>query len=254
MSSAKNSHVARVAAKLTRKNGLLHDPGRRLPRVISEEGWDALPHLNDEDRKVGKAIFKAHPWANVKEDMEGMTQAPDQAQLQLRNPWAIVFQNDPESFKIELPYGYELGRLVYGMTEAEVLEATTETAPKVAPEVLRRYHLAHLIEFKLAHELKCEHPARLFSTIPALANAFSREQMAVLHTPESGVWDEEERLTLQWTKAVMDRQVTDELFARAQKMWGTKQMLRYAEHVCRYMYLLTLDDIVVSDAEKRGEV
>ena len=254
MSSAKNSHVARVAANLTRNDGLLHDPGRRLPRVLSDEGWDALPHLNDEDRKLGRAIFAEHPWANVNEDMEGVTQSPEQAQLQLRNPWAIVFQNDPESFKIELPYGYQLGLLVYGMTEAEVLEATTETAPKVDPKVLRRYHLAHLIEMKLAHEYKCEHPARLFHTIPALQEAFSREQMAVLHTPESSAWDEEERLILQWTKAVMDRQVTDELFARAEKMWGTKQALRYALHVCRYMFLLTFDDIVVSDAEKRGEV
>ena len=42
MASAEKSHVGSPAAKLTEKNGVLYDPGRRLPRVRDRGVYEHL--------------------------------------------------------------------------------------------------------------------------------------------------------------------------------------------------------------------
>lgn len=52
-------------------------------------------------------------------------------------------------------------------------------------------------------------------------------KLAMFCQPDSQIWNEEERMTLGFTVAVLDGTMTDELFEQARLTWGEKKLLRY---------------------------
>ena len=55
---------------------------------------------------------------------------------------------------------------------------------------------------------------------------FSPENLGLLDFSNSGLWTEEQRLTLEFTKACQKNTMTDELYEQAKDAWGEKGILR----------------------------
>jgi hypothetical protein len=226
-------------------DGLMPVPGRRFPTVISADGYRALGFLTDEDVGIGRQIFEQTKMANI----AGVQQPADHMAVQLVNPY-MLFQSDPKLFAADLDYAEKLSVLVFGMNNQEVMAATDPDKLPQDPHVLRRYNAAMLITAKVAHEYEDEWTLRLVATGPGWS--LSRQQLMLLGQPQSSVWDEEQRMILEFTSAVIRRQVTDEIFQITEAMWGRQQLLRYGAWITRYVSLLMFDHINIADSERQG--
>lgn len=52
-------------------------------------------------------------------------------------------------------------------------------------------------------------------------------KLGMLESPDSMIWSEEERLAIKFTDAVLDNEMTDELFEQARTAWGEQKLLRH---------------------------
>lgn len=224
--------------------GLLNDPGRRLPFIVSPEAYDFVSDFSEEEKRIGKELL-SYQLA----DPEGVKQNPEHTAVQKRNPtW--MFRWDPELFAREMSDYDVMLRLVVGITNEELTEATDEEGLKINdPDIRHRYHTAMLMVAKLAHEYQDEWLLRLMSTTPW---TLTKEQYCLLGHPQSTVWNDADRLTLKFTEGTIRRTMTDELFAHAEAVWGRKQLIRYAKWLTHYVGLNMFVMLDVSDAERVG--
>lgn len=232
------------AQSTTAPKGLFYDPGRRYPLVTSPDGYDALSDLTEEDKRVGVEMLKISS-----PDKDGLVQTPEHHAVQSRNP-GMMYQSDPKLF--EKAINCDLSKLVIGLADKEIaLWPTANGVRTDDPDIRHRYQLAWLIIAKVAHENQDEWTLRLVATLPALL--LSKQQLALLGQPQSVVWDEEQRLMLEFAEGVMRQTVSDECFARAEAAWGRKQTLRYAAWTAHYVGFLMFNYLNVSDAERTGQ-
>lgn len=228
-------------------DGLVHDPGRRYP-FFTKDGYEQASYLSDKEKLLGIDLLAYNFW-----NMEGVEQPADHKAVQVRNP-TMMLQSDPELFANAKKFWDILPRLVTGMGDRDMLAVTDVDGPKLDdPEIIRRFEMAMLIVLKVAHKYKVEWVMRLMVTGPSVT-LLSKEQICLLDQPQSMVWNDEQSLMLEFSEAVMNYAVTNDLFARAEKCWGRKQTLRYAVWLVHYVGLEMLTHINVSDAERNGEV
>lgn len=246
MNKGIESSSENVAEATASTKDIFYAPGHRFPTLRSARGFDSLSYLTDEDKRIGVEIFDQTKMINI----EGVKQPPEHEAVQAINPY-MIFQSDPELFAADLSYGEAMSSLCFGMNNEEVMGATDQEGGAASnPEVSHRHRMAMLIVCKVADEYKEGWTLRLMSTFPGLT--LSKEQFCLLDQPRSAVWNEEERLILEFTHGVVHAKVDDELFARAEVMWGRKQLLRYAAWVTRYITLMLFNHLNFADPEKAG--
>ncbi|MBT8339292.1 MAG: hypothetical protein HKP58_07660 [Desulfatitalea sp.] len=112
------------------------------------------------------------------------------------------------------------------------------------PDVRRRLGNALLIVLAVTAELDDQYMLRMMLTTPTETKPdengsylMSAERAAMLLQPESSVWSDEERLVLQFTYAVMRKEMTDDLWNRASEAWGPKETMRYIQWIGIYIYM-----------------
>lgn len=227
--------------------GVFQVPGHRFPLIISPEGFEALSYLSDDEKALGAEMLRV-----AATDIEGVEQPPDHAAVQAHNP-SLLLQSDPELFKNVMTFYDGFGKLVVGMDNDEIMATTGADGHKATDtEDLRRYHTSIFMVAKLAQLTGDEFMVRMSATNPALK--LSRQQLGLLDQPQSSVWNDEERLILEYTEAVYNRTVSDELFARAEEFWGRKQLLRYSLWIGIYACWIIFNHININDADKAGQV
>lgn len=224
-----------------------HDPTLRLPILTEAGDFEKLSELSQEERQIGATLVESHFLGQI--DYDGPA---SQAALKEREPLFISAYDPQMAASLLGPdlYGAVV-QSVCDMTLPEIYEAATRSEGFVSgdPEKVRSWQLAMLFVFKVAHELRDEWTLRLMATKP---NLFDVEKAAVLGFPESNVWNEQERLVLEFTDGVLHHSVSDELFERATTAWGTKGMLRRATWIGLYHIYVTLGHLNLNDAYKRG--
>jgi hypothetical protein len=236
-----------ATAHLPPAPGVIQHAGRRFPTIISAEGFDSLAHLSDREKAIGVRIFNKTKMTNI----EGVEQPPEHAAIQAINPW-MIFQSDPELMARDIEDLEILTKLVIGMTYDEMMAATDEKGlPAINPDAAHRYYSIMLMVAIIAHEYGDEWTTRLMATTPGWT--LSKQQFCLLGQPKSAVWDDEHRLIIEYTQGVFRRNVSDALFARALEHWGTKQLLRYTAWVTKYIDMLMINYVNVSDADRKGE-
>ena len=219
-----------------------HHPGRRVPTMLTADGYDELSYLDDDDKRVGREIFDSLNMVTGKQD-------PEHAALQAINPSFALYTADPKLYKNQATYYGGMLDLVCGMNNEMLLASTNANgADVITPDIQRRFIMGQLIVTKVAHECRNEWALRLMASLPNCA--LSKEQFALLDQPQSAVWDEEERLILEFTSGFVHGNTTDELFARAEAYWGRKQLLRYSEWIAFYIGNVLMAQLNVTDAEK----
>ena len=229
------------------KDGLMHNPGRRFPLIISPEGYDLLSHLSEEEKAIGKEMLRVK-MANI----PGVEQPPEHAAVQLRNP-SMMFQHDPELFQREMVDYDRMSELVMGLTTVEIMEATDKDGLRVDdPDIKRRHSNSMLMVTKIAHDFRDEWTLSLMTTFPGWT--LSKQQFCLLGQPQSAVWSDEQRMVLEYTAAVIHRKLDDVLFARVRAEWGTTQMLRYTQWITYYVRLIAFDCVNITDAERHGHL
>jgi hypothetical protein len=140
--------------------------------------------------------------------------------------------------------------LVVGISLDQLIGATDVNAKELNPDATHRNQMAKLIIAKVAYEYRHEYMMTLIATHPA--STLSKQQTALLGQPQSAVWDEEQRLMLEFAEGIIHRKVTDESFARTEAVWGRKQTMRYAAMITEYVAAALFLHVNVSDAEKAG--
>ena len=63
---------------------------------------------------------------------------------------------------------------------------------------------------------------------------FKHHHYALMDFPESEVWSPDQRLMLRYAKALLNDDVTDELWREAVDAWGVRQCLRYIQFMGRF--------------------
>jgi hypothetical protein len=74
--------------------------------------------------------------------------------------------------------------------------------------------------------------------------AFKPHHLAMVDFPESEVWSDQQRLSLKFTKAVLNSAVTDEIWDAAVKMWGVKKVLGYIQMIGNFWYVGTRNRVL----------
>ena len=77
-----------------------------------------------------------------------------------------------------------------------------------------------------------------------MARGFQPHHLMMMDFPESEVWNEEQRLVLKYTKAVLESRLTDELWDAAVKLWGVKRCLGYIQMIGNFWYVGTRNRIL----------
>ena len=167
-------------------------PKFRLPEIKTPADIDALKHLTPEEKAYGKTVLKKIP------DSHG---------------W-VVMGNDPEL------------QALWHLMEREytaLLEGDFQGIP---------YGPMNLIALETSRRSGNQYMYGLFATLNVRqieAFGLPKDDVAKISLsgdPDAGVWSKEERLTIRFTHAVLDRKMSDELFAEARATWGEKRLLR----------------------------
>ncbi|MBT8342686.1 MAG: hypothetical protein KJP07_21980 [Desulfatitalea sp.] len=164
----------------------------RLPTIKTEADLDALTHLSDEEKAYGKQVLKKIPTSDG---------------------WQIM-GNDPE-----------LQALWHIMerTYTALLEGDFQGKP---------FGPMHLMAAKTAKKAGSDYVFGLFAVLTVRQiEAFKQPsdysaKIGMLDNPDSGLWNEEERLILKFAEATLENKMTDELFEQARAAWGEKRLLR----------------------------
>lgn len=221
------------------------DPGRRVQWLRTTADVEASGFSEEE-----KLALTAFVEANASYDLEEL---PDHSALKRREPVIGILQRDPELAGILVQAYIPLAEQLTGLTSEQIGLATTRAAGVRGvtedPETIHKFEIAMLFVYAVAHEKRDEWTLRLMATMPTLLNA---EKCIMLGYPESSVWTDEERVVLQLTHALVAGDVPDELFNRAQTLWGTKLLVRYTAWVGNYETTLMLGLLNVSDADKKA--
>jgi hypothetical protein len=240
--------VKGVEEKAAGGPGIVYDPGRRFPFITSPEGYDALMYLSDNEKQLGVEMLKVN-YAEV----PGVEQPPEHHAVQLRNP-IMMFQSDPELFVQDDNDAKAIYEVVLGMPLQKLMEFTDKSGPTIEdPAVLRRFQMIMLLVAKVAQEVKSDWTLQLVATGPNWG-WLTRQQLCLLDQPHSAVWNDEQRLMLEYTHAVVHYDVPDQLFERAEAAWGRKQLLRYTAMIAKYAGAHMIYHVNITDAEKRGQV
>ncbi|MBT8339660.1 MAG: hypothetical protein HKP58_07780, partial [Desulfatitalea sp.] len=189
-----------------------------------------LPYLSNEEKALGVKI-RVTPTAEFGID----DMSPEFSRIWQNQPGFLAVC-DPKYYEAMKPYYETLVKLVIGFdSTAELFSAGVrpkglDHGPKADdPEVRRRWSNAMLIMTAIGFETDDQYYIRYFTTGPTDPRdrddsrkdyCLSGEKVGMIRHPESSVWDDEERLVLQFTYAVMRRQMTDEIWNRAMAAWG----------------------------------
>lgn len=221
------------------------DPGRRVQWLRTAADVEASGFSEEE-----KAALAAFLDANESYDLEEL---PDHSALKRREPVMAILQRDPQLAGILVQAYIPLAEQVTGLTTEQVGRATTHAAGIHGvtddPEKIHNFEIAMLFVYAVAYENRDEWTLRLMATMPDLLNA---EKCIMLGHPESSVWSDEERAVLQLTHALITGDVSDELFNRAQALWGLQRLIRYTAWVGNYETTMMLSKLNVSDVDKRA--
>lgn len=224
------------------------EPSLRLPVLTEASDLDRLSYLSNEEKQLGIQFVEGVVLGAT--DHEAL---PDHAALKDREPM-FISAYDPALTMGPMGAAYTLvAQTVTGLTNAEIAAAIGRPEGLVTEDLQRRrqWELSMLFVYKLAWDLNDEWLMRLMATMPRL---FGTEKSVMLGTPQSNVWDDDERLVLEFTGAVVNRNVSDELYARADAAWGTQGIIRRVTWIALYHYYTLLGNVNTTDAYKRGEV
>lgn len=162
----------------------------RLPEIKTVADVDALTHLTPEEKAFAKIVLK---------------KVPDS------NGWAIL-GNDPEL------------QVLWHMMEREYIAFNGfQGVP---------FSHANLVSIVTAKHANSDYIYGLFAALTVRqvkAYKMSSDydaKLAMLDSPDSTLWSDEERLIIKFTRASLENKMTDELFAQARKAWGEKKLLR----------------------------
>lgn len=235
--------------KFVETEGVVNDPGRRFPIFTSPGAYESQSHLSEEEKRLGVKMFDVN-YANV----PGVEQSPEHHFVQLRNP-INMFQYDPELFVQDDNDANALYDVVVGYSLKDIMKTTDESNPHqfTDPEALHRFNTVLLMISRIAYEYQHDWCLQMVGTGPGWS-WLSKKQLCALGLHNSIVWNNEQRLILEYTAAVIHYEVTDELFARAEALWGKKQLLRYSAIIVKYVSAIMLYHINITDAEKNGEL
>ncbi|MBT8340025.1 MAG: hypothetical protein KJP07_08430 [Desulfatitalea sp.] len=167
----------------------------RIPVIRTAEDIDALPHLSEQEKALGKANL-AMPEIGGGGDCLGL------------------MGNDPEM------------QMVWGLTE-RMAEGLLEPDGQGIP-----YGLMNLISLQVPRLMKSEWLLTGFQLVTYSGTPlWDKEKpryylMGMLEVPDSEFWTDEQKTVLKFTEACMQNKMTDELFNHAKKLWGEKKMLR----------------------------
>ena len=118
--------------------GLVHDLGRRYPKIVSPDAYDAIDYLTDGDRALGKSMIAMMDPALT----PGVKQPQDHAEIQRRNPTMAMLW-DPALFAADVAYYDVLAKATFGMTNAELMQSTDENGLTTAdPDIRSRFEAA----------------------------------------------------------------------------------------------------------------
>ncbi|MBT8339995.1 MAG: hypothetical protein HKP58_10385 [Desulfatitalea sp.] len=208
--------------------------------------YSNLPYLSDEEKALGTQLMQQY--APTPEYGIG-DMPPILKNLWLQQP-AFLLSCDPEYYQAYAQYYDVLVKLVTGFDSLEQMypacvriKGIDTTTKRDDPEVRRRFSNALLMGAAIGVEFDDQWYIRFYSNLPldqrfqnddAQDYLMPAEKFSMLHHPESSVWDDEERLCLQFTYAVIRRKMTDEIWDRAMAAWGEKETFRYLQWIGLY--------------------
>lgn len=225
-----------------------NEPSLRLPVLTEASDFDHLSYLSEEEKQLGVTFVEGVVLGAT--DHEAL---PEHAALKDREPM-FISAYDPALTMGPMGAAYAIvAQSVTGLTNAEIAAAIGKPEGLVTddPQQRRQWELSMLFVYKLAWDLNDEWMMRLMATMPKL---FGAEKSVMLGTPQSNVWDDDERLVLEFTNGVLNRSVSDELYARADAEWGTQGIIRRITWIALYHYYALLGNVNTTDAYKRGEL
>ncbi|MBT8342084.1 MAG: hypothetical protein KJP07_18930 [Desulfatitalea sp.] len=160
----------------------------RVPMLDNEPAINAAAHLSaDEKERAIENLVKYPP----------------------NNTWGVM-NNDPKLAAVTLSWGCAIFELIgdaSGIPGGPVWLICLEVARATNNEMLA----ANMINM---------------SVLVGEMRDFRMQQLGMLAYPDSEVWTDEQRLTLKFTRAVLENKVTDELFEQAREAWGEQNILR----------------------------
>lgn len=163
----------------------------RLNQIRTSADVEALSHLDADEKALGKALLRKIP------DSHG---------------WAIL-GNDPELQAL----WHTMERVYMGLFES------FQGVPLGA---------MNLIALETSLYAGSDYVYGLFATLTARQMAAYNMpvdyygKLAVVGSPDSPMWTDEERLVLEFTRASLENRMSDELFEQARETWGEKRLLR----------------------------
>ncbi|MBT8338383.1 MAG: hypothetical protein KJP07_00075 [Desulfatitalea sp.] len=173
--------------------GTTRKPGEfRLPIINTPADVEALSHLNKEEKALGLENLKKVPhtdgWFILGSD-------PD-----IQAFWQIMERN-----LTSLLYPDFQG-IPFGPMNLITLEVARHSGNDYLIGLLRQCTAVAIGDSKMPF------------------GAYTK--LSLLEYPDSAVWNNEERMTLKFTRACLENAMTDELFEQALETWGEKKLLR----------------------------
>ncbi len=175
-----------------RANLLEVEKAFRMPQIKTAADIDALSHLSDEEKAYGKTVLKKIP---------------------VSHGW-LVLGNDPEL------------QAIWHLMEREytaLLEGDFQGVP---------FGPMHLISLETSRQVGNDYVYGLFCALTVRQieayglPADDAAKIALSANPDNGVWSDEERLILKFTRAILGNSMNNELFEQARAEWGEKRLLR----------------------------
>ena len=164
----------------------------RLPQIQTPADVDALSHLSDEEKAYGKVVLKkiptSHGWLVLGHDPE------------LQATWHLLEREDTALLEGDFQ----------GVPFGPMHLISLETSRQTGNDYVHGLFCALTVRQIEAYGLPADDAAKI----------------ALSANPESGIWNEEERLIIRFTQAVLENKMTDELFEQVRTAWGEKRLLR----------------------------
>lgn len=174
-------------------------PGRLKP-LRTVEDINAVPYFDDEDREVATEML-----------LRSIRIYGNQATMTV----ATMIHN-PKLARAKATYGEVMSQLVGNVGDTR---HTTQGS------------LLHLLILSVLRFCKDEALVGALSAGNGRAvPTWKPHHLALMDYPESEVWSEEQRLMLYFARAVLYQDMTDEIWDKAVKAWGVKQVLRYIQY------------------------
>ncbi|MBT8338475.1 MAG: hypothetical protein HKP58_10035 [Desulfatitalea sp.] len=170
-------------------------PAPRMPLIESVEDLAALTHLEDYEMELGETIL--------------------QRNMVTSQGWAIL-GNDPELQMLWLILGNELGALCYAYDDMQAIP----------------FGPMNLISLYISKRSGSDYMWPFFKGVTVAQIAayempeYYERKLNFILFPNWRGWSDEERLTLKFTKALVENRLSDELYQEALEAWGEKRLLR----------------------------